>query len=59
MWKWIHFLGAYQKWHEIFDDKGVQIIQANLKLLDHVQNNVDKLVSIVDQDFGLMGEVHT
>lgn len=30
-----------------------------MNLLHHIQSSVDNLVSIVNQDFGLMDEVHT
>ena len=35
------------------------IIQGNIKLLHVMHENVDKLVEILNQDFGLMDEVHT
>ncbi len=35
------------------------MIQGNLKLLHYMQDNVDRLVAILNQDFGLMDEVHT
>ena len=50
---------ACQKCCGNFEDKGVQIIHANLNLLHRVQANVDKLISIVIQDFGLNDEVYT
>ena len=53
------FLNACQQWWESFDQKGVIIIQGNLNLLHVMQENVDKMVAILNQDFGLMDEVHT
>lgn len=53
------FLEACQQWQDSFKERGVQIIQGNLNLLHNIQSNYNKLVSIVNQDFGLMNEVHT
>ena len=53
------FLSACQQWQENFEEKGVLIIQGKLKLLHVMQENVDKLVAILNQDFGLIDEVHT
>ena len=53
------FLKACQQWKERFEEKGVCIIQGNLKLLHHMLNNSDKLFFILNQDFGLMDEIHT
>ena len=53
------FLRACQQWREIFEEKGVQIIQGNLNLLHVIQDNADRLVAILNQDFSLMYEVHT
>lgn len=53
------FFDAYKRWHGSFEDKEVQIIEGNLNLLHGMHNNVDKLVTIVNQDFGLMDEVRT
>lgn len=53
------FLKACQQWRESFEEKGVQIIQGNIKLVHHMQNNADKLVAILNKYFGLIDEVHT
>lgn len=52
-------LNAFQQWWEIFEEKGVLIIQGNLKILHVMQENVDKMVEILNQDFSLKDEVHT
>ena len=49
------FLKAYQQWLEIFEEN--LIITGNLKLLHAMQKNVNKIVSILKQDFGIMDEV--
>ena len=51
------FLNACQKWQEIFEEKGVLIITGNLKLLHATQENVNKIVAILKQDFNIMDEV--
>ena len=53
------FFNAYQKWWEICEEKGILVIQGNLKLLHVMPENLDKLVAILNEDFGLMDEVHT
>ena len=53
------YLESCQQWHENFEEKGGQIIQDNLNLLHHIQSGVDKFVSIVNQNVGLIDEVHT
>ena len=52
------FLKACQQWQESFEEKRVLIIQGNLKLLHAMQENVDKMVAILKQDFSIMDEVH-
>ena len=52
------FLNACQKWQESFEEKGILIIQGNIKLLHVMQENVDKMVAILNQDFVLIDEVH-
>ena len=53
------FLRACRKWWESFEEKVVLIIQGNIELLHIIKDNLDKLVEILNQDFGLMDEVHT
>ena len=52
------FLKACQQWWEIFEEKGILIIRGNLKILHATQENVDKMVVILKQDFNIMDEVH-
>lgn len=51
------FLRACQEWRERFKEKGVTIITGNLKLLHAMQENVDKMVAILKQDFNIIDEV--
>lgn len=51
------FFNACWKWQEIFEEKGILIIQGNLNLLHAMQENVDKMVAILKQDFSIMDEV--
>lgn len=41
------FLRACQKWQERFEEKGVMIIIANLKMSHATQENVNKMVAIL------------
>ena len=52
------FLKTCQQWWDSFEEKGVLIIQGNLKLLHATQENVDKMVAILMQYFCIMDEVH-
>ena len=51
------FLRACQQWQESFEEKGVMIITANLKMLHTTQENVNKMVAILKQDFNIIDEI--
>ena len=51
------FLKACQEWRDSLKDKGVTIIIGSLKLLHAMQENVNKVVAILRQDFSIMDEV--
>ena len=52
------FLRACQEWRDSLEDKGVTIIIGSLKLLHAMQENVNKIMAILRQDFSIMDEVH-
>ena len=49
---------ACQEWRDSLEDKGVTIITGSLKLLHAMQEDVNKVVAILRQDFSIMDEVH-
>ena len=51
------FLRACQEWQDSLEDKGVTIITGSLKLLHATQENVNKVVAILRQDFSIIDEV--
>ena len=51
------FLRACQEWRDSLEDKGVTIIIGSLKLLHATQENVNKVVAILRQDFSIIDEV--
>ena len=51
------FLRACQEWRDNLEDKGVTIITGSLKLLHATQENVNKVVAILRQDFSIIDEV--
>ena len=51
------FLRACQEWRDNLEGKGVTIITWSLKLLHATQENVNKVVAILRQDFSIIDEV--
>ena len=52
------FLRACQEWWDSLEDKVVTITTGSLKLLHATQENVNKVVAILRQDFSIIDEVH-
>lgn len=51
------FFRACQQWRESFEEKGVMIIIENVKMLHATQENVNKMVAILKQDFSIIDEL--
>ena len=51
------FLNAFQEWKESLEDRAITIIIGNLKLLHVTQENMNKIVAILRQDFNITDEV--
>ena len=51
------FLRACQEWWDNLEHKGVTIITGSLKFLHAMQEDVNKVVEILRQDFSIMDEV--
>ena len=51
------FLRSCQEWRDSLEDKGVTIIIGSLKLLHATQENVNKVVAMLRQEFSIIDDV--